>query len=707
MSMRKGSVAFQPRARLVKLLGEELITNEIIALVELVKNSYDADSTEVLVKLEGVTDTESGKIIVKDNGTGMSLAMVLEAWLQPGTEIKKRRRERNERSLRFHRPILGEKGVGRFAAQKLGALIDLTTRAKGDKFETLVEINWRQFEQDKPLSEVKVNWVQTKPKFFRESQTGTLIEMGLLHKKWNRRMVSNLAQKLAGLQSPFSERENFIIEFISDDFPDIEKEVKFPKKILKRAVYSFSGDVSDEGDLTAKYKFKNPVFPNLQRDENIDRKNIRGLAHFRIGTSFRKPRCGPFHFELYVWDLDPATLNETISKKIYRDYVQPHTGISIYRDDFRIWPYGEEGNDWLDLNKRRVNNPPKCLSNNQIIGIVEVSHETNPSLRDKTDREGLIENEGYRDFKSLVITTMNQLEILRRQDKTKIDNMRERKIGKKIDETLNEIQRLRRKISKNKHDDLYMKHTDSIERAHLKYREEIVERLYVAAGIGIAALMPAHEVQLQLKDLRPILKSIKEDTVRLGLGGRITERFADIDRILGIMWEVSEGALELTKRELKTFSLRSIVDFSIKNKQQEFERNRINVIIDEKENIEIKGYQNLAMTVIMNLLDNSIWWLQQRTEDKLIKVTIKRDLNYNPNIIISDNGSGIDPVDLPYLGDAFYTRKPRGTGLGLYISKRCMESNNGRIEFGFYPNDPDFLEGANVIMVFKGEGEKE
>jgi len=707
MSMRKGSTAFQPRARLIRLLGEELITNEIIALVELVKNSYDADSTEVLVKLERVTDTESGKIIVKDNGTGMSLDMVLEAWLQPGTEIKKRRRERNERSLRFNRPILGEKGVGRFAAQKLGALIDLITRAKGDKFETLVEINWRQFDQDKPLSEVKVNWVQTKPKIFRESQTGTLIEMGLLHKKWNRRMVTNLAQKLAGLQSPFSERENFSIEFISDDFPDIEKEAKFPKKILKRAVYSFSGDVSDEGVLTAKYKFKNPAFPNLQRDENIDRKNIRDPDHFRIGTSFRKPRCGPFHFELYVWDLDPATLNETISKKIYRDYIQPHTGINIYRDDFRIWPYGEEGNDWLDLNKRRVNNPPKCLSNNQIIGIVEVSYDTNPSLRDKTDREGLIENEGYRDFRSLVITTMNQLEILRRQDKTKIDNMRERKIGKKIDETLNEIQRLRRKISKNKHDDLYMEHTDSIERAHLNYRENIVERLYVAAGIGIAALMPAHEVQLQLKDLRPILKSIKEDTVRLGLGGKITERFADIDRILGIMGEVSEGALELTKRELKTFSLRSIVEFSIKNKQQEFERNQINVIIDEKENIEIKGYQNLAMTVIMNLLDNSIWWLQQRTEDKLIKVTIKRDLNDNPNIIISDNGIGIDPVDLPYLGDAFYTRKPRGTGLGLYISKRCMESNNGRIEFGFYPNDPDFLEGANVIMVFKGEGEKE
>ena len=72
---------------------------------------------------------------------------------------------------------------------------------------------------------------------------------------------------------------------------------------------------------------------------------------------------------------------------------------------------------------------------------------------------------------------------------------------------------------------------------------------------------------------------------------------------------------------------------------------------------------------------------------------------------MSDNGPGIDPADLPYLGEAFYTRKPKGTGLGLFISRRAMEANNGRLDFGFYPNDPDYLQGANVLLIFVTEGE--
>jgi len=162
-------------------LGDELISNEVIAIVELVKNSYDADAMKVEVTLENVTDIENGRILISDNGIGMSLDTVLNAWLQPGTEIKKKLRERNERSKIFRRTILGEKGVGRFAAQKLGSLISLTTRSKDDEMETIVEINWKKFEEDRLLSEVKVAWIQTEPKIFRKN-TGTLIEINFLGK---------------------------------------------------------------------------------------------------------------------------------------------------------------------------------------------------------------------------------------------------------------------------------------------------------------------------------------------------------------------------------------------------------------------------------------------------------------------------------------------------------------------------------------------
>lgn len=705
MSMQKGSVPFRPRARIIKLLGEELITNEVIATVELVKNSYDADATEVKISLENVTDMEEGRITIRDNGIGMSLDTVLNAWLQPGTEIKKKMRERNERSKAFGRPILGEKGVGRFAAQKLGRLITVTTRSREDDLETIVEVDWKAFDEDKFLSDVKVNWLRMKPKIFRE-QTGTLIEINFLNTKWTKPMVYKLARKLVSLLSPFKGKANFSIILESNDYPEVREEVKFPADILRQSVYSFHGKISERGIMTGDYAFSNPAFKRLSRKVSIEKKDIRDPDDFKENGSLRDPTSGPFEFEFYVWDLDPATLRETISRKTYDVFIKPHTGIRIHRDNFRVWPYGEEGNDWLELDRRRVNNPAKCLSNNQIIGIVEIDHDNNPALKDKTDREGLMENREYRDFKSLVLSATNELEVLRRQDKSNVDKIRERKVGKKIDETIDEIEKLHSKIRENGHEDIYSKNVNSIERAYKNYKINVVEKLYVAAGIGIAALMPAHEIQIQLKDLKPILKSLEEDMRRMGFGGRIMGRFDDIDRILSTLWDVSDGALELTKREHKEFPLRSVVDFALKVKRQDLERNNIEVKEEYGKKISLKGYRNLVITALFNLIDNSIWWLQKNAEeDRKLKITIKRDEEGNPMILVSDNGPGINPADLPYLGEAFYTRKPRGTGLGLFIASRAMEANDGKIDFGFHPKDPDYLKGANVMLVFEKAGE--
>jgi len=703
MNSNQGSAAFQPKARIIKLLGDELITNEVIAMVELVKNSYDADATEVKITLENVRDLESGRIVIRDNGIGMNLDTILNAWLQPGTDVKKKNREKNERSRIFHRPILGEKGVGRFAAQKLGSLITLTTRSKEDKLETSVEVNWKEFEKDKLLSEIPVRWIRIEPKTFRENQTGTSLEIRFLAKPWTKEMVSNLAQKLVSLQSPFREERDFEITIESEEFPEVAEQAKFPTNLFSTAVYSLSGTVSDEGILRARYRFLNPAFKQFERPFEIRNIDIKEPSDFKSDGSIRKPMCGGLAFRFYVWDLDPLTLRETVSRKTYNTYIQPLTGVRIYRDNFRVWPYGEQDNDWLELDILRVNNPSKCLSNNQIIGLVQISHDTNPALRDKTDREGLIENPEYKDFKNLILSTMNQLEILRRQDKDKIDHLRERKTGKKFDETIDEIDKMREKVHKNDHDELYATNINSVEKAHNDYRVNTVEKLYVMAGIGVAALMPAHEVQIQLKDLAPLIESVKKDMTSYGFGGRMMNRFDSIERIIAILSDVSQGALELTKREHKLVPLRSVVDFSLKIKEPELKRDCIDVEVLEKEKISLKIYSNLVMTAVLNLIDNSIWWLQRKVDGRKIRITIKRDPEMNIMIIVSDNGPGIDPSDLPFLGEAFYTRKPKGTGLGLFITRRAMEANDGKLDFGFYPNDPDYLAGANTVLVFEQE----
>jgi signal transduction histidine kinase len=215
--------------------------------------------------------------------------------------------------------------------------------------------------------------------------------------------------------------------------------------------------------------------------------------------------------------------------------------------------------------------------------------------------------------------------------------------------------------------------------------------------------MPAHEIQIQLKDLKPLIADLRSQAKLSLPGNRLLKEFDAIDKIIGILGEVSDGALELGKKEKSVFSLRSVVDFSLKIKAPELQRASVKVEVAEKAKFSLDGYPNFVMNALNNLIDNSIWWLQKKSNERKVKITLKRNADGYPIIIVSDNGPGLNPEDIPYLGDAFYTRKPRGTGLGLFISRRSMEANGGKIDFGFYPTDSDYLSGANVLLIFEDQ----
>lgn len=691
--VQRGSAPFKPRARLLVLLGEQLITNEIIAIVELVKNSYDADATQVDVILNNVTDIEEGQILIKDNGTGMSLDTILNVWLEPGTEYRKTQREKGERTKKFERPFLGEKGVGRFAAHKLGTLVRVITRMEGEPLETLVEVDWTRFEKNVYLDEVPVYWERRNPKVFLGKSHGTQIVIDNLRTAWTDEMALSLAQKLMALQSPFRERMGFSINLETPDFPLLSIKIRPIEEILENPIYSLKGKVNEKGVFIGEYRFQYPAL-KLKRVSPIS-EDIKGL-----GESI----CGPFDVRFHVWDLDPTTLKETVTTRTYRDYIQPHTGIRLYRDGFRVWPFGEPGDDWLGLDARRVNNPTKCLSNNQIIGIVEISHTKNPQLRDKTDREGLIDNKQFQDFKSLVLSSLNILEIERRKDKNKVDRLHEKK-AKRIDITIEAIDNLREKMKKSGHFELYRRDLNDIENA---YRNEVIstlEPLIVSAGIGVAYMMPAHELSMTIKDLEEIIHSLNRDLGRIGVGGEIAERLPKMLELTGMMSDVAEGALELSRRKPETFTLRSTVESAVYVKKPELRKENISTEVLEKEKISLKGVKNLILASVLNLIDNSIYWLGKTAGDKKIQIMIARDIDSSPRIVVSDNGPGIRREDLSYLGEAFFTRKTYGTGLGLYITRKAMKANDGELTFGFFGEEPDFLTGANIILRFSPERE--
>jgi hypothetical protein len=139
---RSGTIAFRPRARLLKLIGEELISDDVVAVSELVKNAHDADALTVTVAFRSVTG-QGGEIEVRDDGCGMDLETLLGRWMEPAASTKV---VADGRVTARGRRVLGEKGVGRFAADKLARNLELVSRVKGRGDEIRAVIDWDLFD---------------------------------------------------------------------------------------------------------------------------------------------------------------------------------------------------------------------------------------------------------------------------------------------------------------------------------------------------------------------------------------------------------------------------------------------------------------------------------------------------------------------------------------------------------------------------------
>ena len=155
-----GTQALRPRARILRTFGDELISSETVAVIELVKNAYDADATRVLVRFQEPLEIGQGRIEVIDNGHGMSLETIQTTWMEPATLSRKR----EPRSESRKRRVLGEKGIGRFAASRLADYLEVVTRRAGMTTEVRALFDWKQFDDaEKYLDQVEVLWEEAGP----------------------------------------------------------------------------------------------------------------------------------------------------------------------------------------------------------------------------------------------------------------------------------------------------------------------------------------------------------------------------------------------------------------------------------------------------------------------------------------------------------------------------------------------------------------
>lgn len=703
---------FRPRARIIKIIGQELISNDVIALVELIKNSYDADALNVEIELNNIFSS-NGEIIIKDDGLGMSYEKIVNVWLEPATPDKKNIL-RNKFSKCYERRLLGEKGIGRFAAHRLGNLIELSTRAKDEcdsiplNYETHVKIDWEEFGDDKYLNEVPISVTKNTPLIY-PNDSGTFIKISDIQPWKNFKSVKDAILKIRGLESPVKPKNikqyknkasvdpGIHINITSNDI-ELNRQISELKSLgdlLDTAFYRFHAVIFANGDILYDYFFDRPDSQDIKRSEVSKKDNLiaYNLSWFEENELNYTNTPGEFEVNFYAWDLEAASLKVAGLADYYRNVIKPNAGVRIYRDNFRVWPYGEEDNDWLNLDLARLNAPKeRTVSRNQIFGVVHVSSTENADLKDQSNREGLIINKQYEQFYNLVSATLTLFAKERKADKIRIDKVTKTESFRDI--VSQSIDSLKNNVEKNNHQNLYKESIEKIEQSYHGRINDLVERYMMAAAIGISYSIPIHEMKNRLSSIKHIVEDIDRNPEFADQYLRkLIVELNNTDDIIGavssIMSRQKKQKLDLIKiaNNVRVLKVHELSKFDIK-----FE-------IVEKRKIEIEAVPGLLNTAVLNLVDNAIYWLrvkkiEHKKENYIPKITIEIGDNgdcYYFSVI--DNGNGFtDPLEL--LIEPYYSHKSDGLGLGLYLTNEIMIRLGGRL---FAYND----NGAIFQLLFK------
>jgi len=696
MQLRTENRPFKPRARLLLLLGDQLIRDPGIAVFELVKNAYDADSPFVKLTMTNITDKDNGKIIIEDAGTGMDYDTITSVWLEPGTDYRNKQKELKELTLKYKRLPIGEKGVGRFASHKLGKRIKLVTRKK-DNPEIVVDINWDEFSRHEYMDQVPVTIMEREPNIFQNQNTGTIIEITRLRDIWNKRMIRDLYRSVNSICSPFDTENNFKIDLIIKDHDEWLKGLLSIKEVLEYALFRSKCEINGR---KLKYEYEFQPYPAMDKVKGRKtNKEILISENEEINLKQIEQYVGKIKIDSYIYDRSPAILNLGVTdKKGLKEFLDTSGGLRVYRDGIRVYDYGEPGNDWLNLGTRRVNIPTRRISNNIIAGSVSINMENsmnkdpdgNYGLIDKTNREGFVENETYKAFLSAVLFAITQIEVERNEDKERI---RIAYSSKKLKEpVIEDLSELRDIIIKKKMMDELGPYLDRIEEDYTLIRD----RYLTSASAGLSLAVVIHEVEKGIEELKNAVRIEKVST--------------HIKELAIHLADLVQGFAALIKRSgISREKASSLINRAVSNMRMRLDAHKINLEINLNEyDFDVKCSRRLTITTIMNLIDNSIWWLHNKwgiaEKRKKLYIGTSREFSYGPAIVIADNGPGfIDSPDI--LVEPFISRKPDGSGLGLHLADQVMKGQGGKLEFP-ENNDlnlPSYCKGAIVALVF---GEK-
>ena len=713
-----------------RLIGRELITDRITALFELVKNCYDANSNRVDIIFQNVSTINlQSKIIIKDDGYGMEFTDIRDKWMVIGTSSKRKQPFSPEP---FRRRCVGEKGIGRFAVDKLGNKVNIITQKAGANQKLNVEIDWNKYETSFQQLFIKEkedtfltnrNFVQGsnmtessnmqneegkediilftdieneyKYENSKADEKGTTLIISGIREIWTEKDIDRLYKELTKLISPFYPLNPAFDIYITSNEYKAYKEETFVR-VDKIQFASHSASINSINDKQNQEELYFDKF-----DGEIKKRNI-SIQSF-----------GPVDLRLYYF-------NESAKKLYHAKYKNDETridGIKIYRNGLITTPFAEfeahpdKKRDILGIDKRLWRDIFNRLSTRDIIGIVDITKEGNPKIIDATNRQDFVDNVEYRELKQFIISQIDVFSELRIYE-------REKKKGSVADEL--------KKASEDVQD--FMKTIEVIEKNFPSLKQELsplkrqAKQVDTAVKKGFSEHKKAEKDFLRKENIYLSLMSLQDyaanmsHAVRTSLGkikdkaeffklhypnSELEEYFklyaveiyiemTVLNKVINFMLSYAGSNIPFDDLDVKKLIENLFAEYHFR-----FKNENISPIIEIRDNFLINANRQFFADIFQNLIDNSIKALKDKN-DKIIKCSgyIENDSFI---LFFSDNGIGISSKERKKVFELYHTTTAEdgGAGLGLFIVKTRIEALKGTVEVV----DNEFLPLGTTIKI--------
>lgn len=735
-----GKASFSVSSRVALQLGRESISSSITAIVELVKNAYDADAEEIRVRFAHL-GTPDALMVIEDTGDGMSVDNLRDYWMVIGTANKSERRKTAKQRI-----LTGEKGLGRLGLDRLCSRTEVESIRLGASEGVRLDVIWDRYEKSNNRLETIEHDLYSIPSLrhdpisneLRDYPKGTRLILRGLKDVWDEESIKQLRNELALLVSPFQGTNDFTIKIDTGKvWKELDGSVVVHKLLLDGANWKVVATVDDDDKVeismtSSRHETEYHMKPTPW-NEAIKKQGTRSL-------------CGPLRLEFYFFVRRDAELTtKTLKAAEIVNFLKFNQGIRIYRDEFRVKPYGEPdgSGDWLKLAFRRMQNPEGVsqkakpgswrVGYNQVVGAVFISHEKNAGLNDQTNREGLLQGKAFDHLQVFALRVIqffeihNQtFEIGRKVELAPAEQAEEKAKTsiEEVSEALKELGALTARIPQMGGSDNNnpLSTSQSVSDDVKKVIGEVQRRLEVAAtgleqskklfrdaeeqkntmanlaSLGILAAAFGHETLdwtgTVVKNTRWLLDNLAKGLFMVGpdIEAGVTTALEDTANEAQKIRKFARftlGNLNRHKRQRREFSLVDTVNrvFDAFDEVLRVQRNT-RVDLTELPTLPciINGFEMDWESVIVNLITNASWALDDKpAAEREIKVAL-HDSGNEWVLTFDDSGVGLEAgtEDMIFL-PAFSTKRSArgelvGTGMGLFIVKSFVEEHsNGAV----------------------------